>query len=806
MKKLEKYLFICLLLCNFEALAQKITVSGFVTDSDSRERLIGVSIMESKNRQQTISNEYGFFTISLPKQDSVSIEVRFIGYEKSSWKGILQNDTLISFALTSGNFDLKTVEIKSRKNPSEEGSKMSLPMSVIKELPSLAGQTDVMRSFQLLPGISGGSEGSTGLHIRGGSSDQNLVLMDDVPLYYVNHLGGFLSIFNAEAIQSVQVYKGNPPTRFGGRLSGVTDVRLREGNSNKHKVALEMGLISTSILFEGPLTKKKKSTYLLSLRRFNYDFILQSVNLFRQKGYKTPYFTFSDINAKFTHVLSDKDRISLSIFSGSDRFINRPGELKSFNSIENNKFKLAWGNKMAALRWSHVWGPRLFSNVTFSLSEFRYGSDQYGYSARFSSFGGSPAMPLFEIEQSLTFTSRIKDAMLRLDQNWSPLSKVSVHFGAVITQHWFEPNVTAYKNTSPQVPADTVLNASTLAVLEPALYAEIIYKPTNALHFSAGLHWAAYKLQQKTFSMSQPQAAISYVVNKKLSFNASANARYQGIHLLTGNGLGLPVDLWLPATTKAPPQRSAQIAMGGRYNIPSKQEWVLHSDIFFKKFSQQIDFQEGASFFTGSQEWEDKIENKGIGQSYGLELLLEKNIGRLTGWLSYTWSKNSRQFSGINNGNSYPYPYDRRHNTAIVMQYKLNKRIKLSMDWVFSTGIPVTLPAAVYPSIQPGYLNGAYGLLPGIYFLNALQYNQRNKYRMPNYHRLDFAVQFLKQKRNGERTWSFGAYNTYNQLNPFYLYYGFERSSNTYKLYKYTLFPVIPSISWKRSFTFQKKK
>ena len=800
-------LFLVALLSFSSLYGQGITVSGYVLDSLSHERQPGASVAETHSRRQTVSNEYGFFSLTLPALDSVTVVAYALGYKMVHWAGKISRDTIMSLYMAPQGYLLQGVDITAPTNPAESGSKVNIPLSTIRELPALAGQVDVLRSFQLLPGISGGAEGSSGLHIRGGSPDQNLVLMDDVPLYSVNHLGGFLSVFNADAVQSIQVYKGNPPTRFGGRLSGVTDVRLREGNNTRHRASIEAGLVSMALLLEGPLGRKRKTTYLLSMRRFNYDLILRGVNLFQPPGFKSPYLTFDDVNAKVSHVFSDKDRISLSVFSGSDRFIDRPGRLEFRNDISEDRYKLAWGNRMAALRWHRLWNPKLFSNMTASWSEFKYESTQYGFQERSSTTGGVKQI-ISQTEQQFSFTSRIRDAMLRWDFEYNLSHTISVKSGVMATQHWFRPNVTAYKNSSLQNPADTLISPEVRPVFEPAAYLEIHLKPNYPFQISTGLHWAAYQVDNTIYSMPQPQVALSWQANKKLGFHASVNGRYQGLHLLTGNGLGLPLDFWLPATRQAPPQRSVQQAAGLRYDLGGSGDWAVHSDVFFKKFSRQIDFQEGASFFTGSQEWESKIERDGRGQAYGWELLIEKKRGKTTGWVSYTLSKSIRQFKGINGGLSYPYPYDRRHNLALVVQHNLRPNLKLSIDWVFSSGLPLTLPAAVYPAIQPGYLNSNDGkgtILPGTRFINALYYNRRNDYRMPAYHRLDVSFQFLKQKKNGLRIWSFGAYNAYNQLNPYYLYYGFDAQANIYRLYKFTLFPIIPSVSYRREFDIKKQ-
>lgn len=778
--------------------AQKLTISGYVKDATTGEHQPGVTVAEMRSRRHTISNDYGFFSLNLPVKDSIRIQVYLLGYQPFTWIGMPQRDTMITLLVDRLDYALATVEIKAETPPLETGDRAWLPIQTIKTLPALAGQTDVLRSFQFLPGIAGGAEGSSGLHIRGGSPDQNLVLMDDVPLYYANHLGGFLSVFNADAIQSVQVYKGTPPARFGGRLSGVTDVRLREGDVSNFKASLEVGLVSSSLLLEGPLGKKGNTSYLITGRRFNYDLILRAMNAFQPQGAKLPLFTFDDLNLKISKIFSAKDRVSFSFFAGSDRYIDRPGKATVFNTTTEDRFKLAWGNKVAAFRWHHVWNPSLFSNVTAAYNAFAYESDQYGFFEQRSSASGTPRI-LSQVEQRLNFSSRIRDASLRWDFEWATAPKLSAKFGAVVTQHWFNPNVSAYKNTQTSNAIDTTINPNCIPVFEPAVYGELIWVPKPQWNLSVGGHWAAYHVDSKTYSLPQPQMALSFTPGTRHSFHAALTSRQQGLHLLTGTGVGLPIDLWLPATQEAPPQQSLQMSGGWAWQIGQNKKWLFQADVFLKKLSRQIDFQEGASFFTGSNEWEEKIEHNGKGTAKGLEIFLEKRTGKVTGWLSYTLAKSTRQFPNINQGISYPYPYDRRHNTALVLQYKWRPNILISVDWVFSSGIPLTLPSAIYPALQPGYVQGEGGrILPGIRFDNALYYNRRNASRMPAYHRFDFALQFSKPKKHGERLWVFGAYNAYNRLNPFYVYYGFDKKNNAYNLYQFTLFPLIPSISYKR--------
>ncbi|RMG24064.1 MAG: TonB-dependent receptor [Bacteroidetes bacterium] len=800
--KVPPGLVLCVLLCCWllpaGSLAQSVTLSGYVTDAKNGEVLIGARIFDTLSQRGTYTNKQGFYSLQLPADSSLSIRVSYVGYQRWSHQLVLSKDSSLQVQLVPG-ITLEVVEIVADRPPqqSPQMSVVSIPVSHIERLPTILGEVDVMRSFQLMPGIQAGAEGTSALYVRGGSPDQNLILLDGVPLYYVNHVGGFLSVFDAAAINHIELYKGAFPARYAGRLSSVMDIRMKEGDKHRHHLSLSMGVVATKAAAEGPLIKGK-SSYLLTFRRFNYDLLVRGINLTKPPGFKEPYFTFYDLNAKVTHHFSDKDRLYFSLYAGDDQYIDRSGVRKDevAKKSEESGSSIRWGNKLMSLRWNHLFSPKLFSNLALSFTHFRYKTHSYWHSQNLRT-----QQTLFRGEQQ--FHSLLQDLRATFNMEWYPGNQHHIKWGLSGIGHHFEPNVSSFKEINQQVvEKDTTWYNKPVFAAEFGAYIEDEWKWGSRFSGNVGLHFSLYLVEKQQYAQLQPRASLNYLLQEHLSVKASYARMQQHIHLLTAGNFGLPVSLWVPATSKAPPEFATQYAWGLAYSHP---KYGLEASLegFYKELNQQIDFLEGANFFTGNQNWEDKVVVDGRGRVWGLELLLRKNTGRHTGWIAYTWSKNTRQFTQLNEGKVFPYIYDRPHELSVVYMHTLTKGVHLSASWVFGTGYPVTLPLSGYELIAPQYHDFHFPqsrVDPPYKFEEAFYYGGRNSSRMRNYHRLDLALQFIKKKKRGERIWNLGVYNAYNRRNPFYLYYGYDSAAEQYKLYEFSLFPILPSVSYTRKF------
>ncbi len=802
--------------------AQPVTLSGYVLEAGSQEKMIGAMLHESISGARATTDNYGYFHLHVPKQERAALIISHAGHEDVAISIALTRDSSLNIFLNK-SYELEAVNITSKKDiPVPEIGKLQIAVTDIQLLPAMLGEVDVMKAFQLLPGVQSGREGTSGLYVRGGTPDQNLILLDDIPLYYVNHIGGYLSIFDPNAISHVELYKGGFPARYGGRASGVMDVRMREGDKQKYHGNVGIGLISTRLAFEGPLIKDKTS-FLVSLRRFNYDLLARAYNLTQSPVYRIPYFTFNDLNIKLSHIASEKDRLSLSFYRGKDRFADKPGEVRevvggSTLLRENLDYGIQWGNVVGAFRWNHLFSPKLFGNFFLAYSHFQYKNElEYRFDRSQDGTWGVGPIETYEASQGLF--SGVKDLLTGIDLYLYPDSRQTIRFGARGTRHTFRPNETFFRDiridygqdTSRQI-TEASFNRSPLRATEISVYLEDEIEISTRFVLNVGIHAAAYLLKEKAYYNLQPRIIASYSLRSNLIFKAAYTEMWQPLHLLSSSTAGLPYDLWVPATEGVPPQRARQYSLGAVVR-PEQLPLDITLEAYYKQLSGLIDFAEGVGLFSSTLDWQEIIEQGGKGDVYGGELLIKKSVGKTTGWLAYTLSWNFRTFSQFNQGQPYPFTYDRRHDLALVLIHSFTQNISLSGNWIFSTGNAITLPTLGYDLIQENYnLSQEDRFVPDLqrdrlYFSNnspsmaqVFLHTRRNSYRMPAYHRLDVSVQFKKQKKRGERIWNLGLYNAYARLNPLYVYYGFDRASQTYKLYQYSLFPILPSLSYTRVF------
>ncbi len=775
--------------------AQKYTISGYLEDMESGEKLIAANVFDENSLDGTISNNFGFYSITLP-EGQVNLKFSYIGYQDESRFFVLNRDTVMNISLSS-SVELETITITAEESKRiAEETQMSIaeiPIAQIKNVPALLGEVDVLKALQLLPGVQSGGEGQSGLYVRGGSPDQNLILLDGTPVYNASHLFGFFSVFNADAIKDVKLIKGGFPARYGGRLSSVLEINMKEGSDKGFHGSGAIGLVSSKLTLEGPI-KSEKTSFIISGRRTYIDILAKPFikSGFEDEGSEgsTGYY-FYDVNAKINHVFSPEDRVYLSMYLGDDRFYfnsREKNELFTNDYTENN---LGWGNLTSALRWNHVWNPKLFSNTTATFS--KYELDTY------VSFGEENVETKAYQEISLDYVSGINDVSAKIDFDYLPSPNHFIRFGASAILHEFKPGSFNLRDiaTETNYRFETTVGQKDIRAGEYALYLEDDWKITDKLKTNVGLHASAFSVEGEFYSSLQPRISSRFLINDELSVKASFATMRQYIHLLSLEGIGLPTDLWLPTTERVAPQDSYQFAAGLAKNIGK--EYELSVEGYYKKMKNLMSYRDGSGLFEFT-DWQDRI-TQGDGESYGAEFFLQKKQGRFSGWIGYTLSWTYREFDDLNFGERFPYRYDRRHDLSLVAQYKWTKRINLSAAWVFGTGNAVTLAN----SQVAGHFGDGNGNVPPFggfdSFLESF-YAEKNNYRMGSYHRLDVGINFVKKKKNYSRTWSIGAYNTYARKNPFFIYQDtfYDGVQEQYRLKQVSLFPLIPYVTYSFEF------
>ncbi len=794
---MKKKLIIIFLFFDVISFSQKFTVSGYVESSESGEKLPGAAVYNPDAvNLGTIANIYGFYTITLPEA-KIKLSASYIGYATKTTELHLKKDTVINFVLSPSN-ELEEVEVYGKKTEAEktEMGQINIPVNTIQKIPALLGEVDVLKAIQLLPGVQSGTEGTSGFYVRGGGPDQNLILIDGVPVYNANHLFGFFSVFNADAISEVNIIKGGFPARYGGRLSSVLDIRMKEGNLKKFSGSASSGIISSKFMIEGPIVKDKTS-FIVSARRTYIDILSLPFQLYYLKKYdsgatSTNGYYFWDVNAKINHKFSDKDRIYLSVYTGKDRaYSNYKNTWEEFT--DEFKSDLKWGNITSAFRWNHIIGKKMFANTTVTYSKYNFGVGMFEKSVDNSD-------NTFE-EYAFDYNSGIEDWAVKTDFDFSPSVNHSIKFGLNYIYHTFSPGIQAfkYKSNDTSSKIDTTFGNSNIYANEYYIFAEDEMRLFKNMKANIGVHHSGFYVNDTLYTSTQPRVSLRYLISSDWSVKAAYTEMEQYLHLLTNTTIGMPTDLWLPVTDNISPQKSTQYALGSAY---SYRGFDISIEAYYKTMNNMIEYKEGASFISGFSEegeseraWENKIETDGKGTSYGIEFLVKKYIGKTTGWVGYTWSKTDRQFSNISFGESFPYTYDRRHDISIVITHKFNDKIDIAGTWVYGTGNAVTLSYESYRALQQYYYS--YDNYTDYDIINHIE--RRNNFRMPAYHRLDLGVNFRKKKKFGNRTWTVGAYNVYNRKNPFFL--RFERDEKGKKaLFQYSLFPVIPSVSFKYEF------
>lgn len=746
---------------------------GFVQDAQTGERLIGASVKYLDTGQSVgiTTNRYGFFSILSRLNDSVTVSN--VGYQPQTILVARSQTGPVLVKLQPAIVQLNTVTVRKSvgKDTYQEAvmGKFVIPLDIVRKAPALLGENDILKTLQLLPGVQAGSEGTVGINVRGGSPDQNLVLLDGITLYNLNHLFGFFSVINTDAVAQADFLKGSIPARYGGRLSSVLDITMREGNSQQWKTTVGVSPIAGRLLVEGPI-KKDVSSVLISARRTWLDALVWAGNQLGNSSSSTGY-GFYDLNIKMNYILTPKDRFYLSFYTGKDSFGTK---LKLDDVQYANSFD--WGNRTLGLRWNHVYSNRLFGNTTVNTTNFTYGlEEKYSSTKNFIN----------------RVSSGIRDVSVRMDFDFFAKAGHDVKFGGSYTHHIFSPEIKQFTAAT----SDTIYQPTPPTQTdELTAYVEDDWTVSNRMRVNIGTHYANQFVNGRVWHSVQPRISARYRVGQQSAIKVSYNQMTQFLHLLTNSSVGLPTDLWVPVTDRIPPETAYWWSLG--YSRSFDRGYSLSVETYYKQLQNVLDYKEGTSFLNNfSTAWYDRV-SVGKGTSYGAEFYLEKSTGLTRGWLSYTLSYTDRQFADINGGKAFPYKFDRRHNLAIVVSHDLAKNKSLSANFVFSTGSALTVAGTRFAGIVPGSdiitqetvnpVNWRYWQS----YTNLPDLQQRNNFRTPNYHRLDVSYRTTRPKKHGQRSWIFACYNLYNRSNPFYLYY------DKTQLKQFSLFPIIPSITY----------
>lgn len=763
----------------------RFTLNGYVKDSVTGETIIGATIAVNGQSKGVASNQYGFYSITLD-EGVYDFTVSHVTYMVRTERMELRENKSFNFDLIPKSSALTDVVVYSKRRDANvknaQMGKIDLSINQIKNIPAFMGEIDLLKAIQLLPGVRNAGEGNAGFYVRGGGPDQNLIMLDDAVVYNTGHLFGFFSIFNSDAIKNVSLIKGGMPAQYGGRLSSVVDVTMKDGNINTFQGEGGIGLIASRFSMQGPLVKNKAS-FIISARRTYVDALAKPFINKTSEFYGSGYY-FYDLNAKVNYRFSEKDRLYLSGYFGRDVF----DFVNAKRSFDTN---IPWGNSTATLRWNHVFNRRLFSNATLVYNDYKF-----SFSAKQDNF-------------EIGLYSGIRDATFKTDFDYYPLPNHKLKFGGLLTYHKFTPNVVNGRQDSIVF---TPNNEGLKYAVESALYIQDDWELGEKWKINYGVRWSRFsqvgpftkytrdadgnKLDStfygslkpvKTYGGFEPRITLRYAINDETSVKAAVTRNFQYIHLVSNTGNTLPTDLWVPSTYVVKPQISWMYSAGLFKNFADN-KYETSVELYYKDMQNQVEYKEG---YTPSLSDPENEFVFGKGWSYGSEFLVNKLKGRLTGWVGYTLSWTWRKFPGLNDGEKYPTRYDRRHDMSVVSNYELNKKWKLGAVFVYGTGNALTLPERFY------FINGVL----------TQEYSKINQYRMKSYHRVDLSATYTpvpKKKRKFSSYWVFSIYNVYSRLNPYFIYFDQSGSAVNGDLEvearQVSLFPILPAVTWNFKF------
>lgn len=761
--------------------AVRYTLRGHVTDLLSSETLISAGVFTG--RSGTITNEFGFYSITLDEGE-YDFTFSYIGYETRSLHVKLDKDKVLNIALRP-DARLDAAIVTGRAETGVQATRsgaIDIPRSVLDNSPVLLGEKDVLKTIQTLPGVQGGMDGFSGIFVRGGSDDENLLLLDGVPVYNAAHAFGIFSVFTPESVKKVTLYKSDFPARYAGRASSVVDVRTNDGDMNSMHGAVTVGIMTDAVHLEGPLDDGKTSFSVSG--RLVHSLLFSPL----MKAFDVPAnYWFYDLNGKINHRFSDKDRLYLGIYRGNDRFgLDDEYESPSRDEIRidsKEETRMKWGNTIGTLRWNHVFGRRLFSNTTAFINSY-HGS--FGQSS-LNDYHGKVLNGY--LEERFRFSSGVFDVGAKTDFDWNPTPEHSVKFGAAVTSHRYHPdsNVSAvFSKTGDSALRDTTLYTTASSVqrgFEASVYAEDDFSVGEKLKIDAGVHLSLFATQGKTYLSPQPRLSLRYALTDDLALKGGYARMAQYIHKLSSGNISLPTDLWVPITKDIRPLVTDQVSSGVAFL--GIKGWELTAEAYWKWSENVLEYKDAAANGSAAAEWSESVAT-GSGRAYGVEFLARKTDGPATGWLSYTWSHTDRIFrdGSVNAGKWFPYRYDRRHVITAFANYHFVKGIDFSALWTFASGGAMTLPTRSFSVMD---YDGDVIKVPYV--------ETRSNYRLPADHRLDLSVNFTKQKQRGERIWNVGVYNVYARKNPNIVDIDIDGNAAV-RIRKYSFLICIPSISY----------
>ena len=781
---LKHFFLLVIALFSFNILAQNnYTISGYVQDESSGENLIGVSVYDKKTYKGTASNQYGFYSLTLPQGDYVII-YSFIGYKSITKNITLDKNTRLNVSLTSDAIIKEEVIVTGErldKNVSSSNmSQAKIEVNNIKQLPVILGEVDIMKAAQLLPGIQSGGEGNSGLYVRGGGPDQNLILLDEAVVYNAAHLFGFFSVFNADAIKDINIIKGGMPAEYGGRLSSVLDISMKDGNNKKYEVDGGIGLLSSRLTIQGPV-QKEKSSFIVSGRRTYID-VLSKPFMSKDSPFNGSGYYFYDLTTKINYRISDKDRLYLSGYFGRDVF--------NFGNTDNGiAIEIPWGNATTSLRWNHLFNDKLFMNTSLIFSDYRF------------------EFNIAQSEFELKIFSGINDWNTKVDFLYQPNQRHTIKFGSNYTYHEFTPGNASGRSGEVVFEPDEIFKQYSN---EGALYLSDDFEVSEALKIHAGLRYSSFQHSgyisfrdyvkndftgnKENYRHIEPRLSFRYRLNTSSSIKGAYTQNYQYIHLASTSSVSLPTDLWVPSSAGIEPKFADQYALGYFKNLKDNM-YETSVEAYYKEMTNLLEYKEGVLPEDNTNSSSDDAFAFGDGDSYGIELLIKKNKGKTTGWIGYTLSKTTRYFNEVNDGIAFPAKYDRRHDLSITATHKLTDKWTLSSVFVYATGNAITLP------------NERYVIGENVY----TEFTSRNGFRMDPYHRLDIGATYTpKKKKKFQSSWNFSIYNLYSRKNPYFIYFAleandgedgsFEGGTVTPKAYQVSIFPILPSVTWNFNF------
>jgi hypothetical protein len=772
-KQLLTFWLVLFSFLSFKTIAQQqFILSGTIKNPKDGELLIGATVYSKTTKKGTQTDVNGKYSLALSKGKHTLV-ISFIGYENLTQTIDIQKDTELNFELNSSALELIEVEVTGQSATEKvDAVQMSVNTLTAKEaklLPALFGETDLIKILQLKPGVQSGGEGGSGLYIRGGGADQNLVLLDGALIYNPNHLFGFFSVFNSDAVDRVDLYKGDFPAQFGGRLSSVVDVKLRGAEANKLKGTGGLGLISSRLALEFPIyfapktNRDNKLNVILSARRTYFDVFTRAINAANAnvRNYDPiPSYYFHDLTAKVSYNLSKKDKLYFSGYYGRDAF-----EFQQRFSVN-----LDWGNTAGVLGWQRQFNPKLSMNTAIIRSAYNYEIRN-----QFDDF-------------SFRIGSGISDISLKSDWTYIPNSKHLFTFGAAATYHEFTLGQFSGGNGNDL----TIDRGAIIPAMEGGIFVNDEYTISKKLSLNLGLRYSNFYAREKYYGGFEPRVSARYKINDKISLKGSFAQMYQYQHLVSSSGASLPSDIWYPSSKVVMPERAWQTATGIALSLFDNKIF-LSNEVYYKQMTNQIDFKDGAQLFASSDL--DGELAFGKGWAYGNEIYLEKKKGKTTGWIGYTHAYAWRQFDIINNGEPFHPRYDRRNDVSIVIMHKLSERVSLSATWVYGTGNAVSLPIGRF------YVQDLPNRNPRV----IPEYGERNSFRMADYHRMDIGLVWRFKPKWGESDLTFSVYNLYNRRNAFFIYFEQKDNKQTglpegFVAKQVSLFPIIPSITYNFKF------